>query len=91
MQELEGCDVGEDFDVDSVPTEPCVSNSSHTETVHEMTKLANAMQKTAIIVHTRVLMQELEGCDTEQDLDVDGISTASVGTQVNNELLNLLM
>ncbi len=28
MQELEGCDVGEDFDVDGIPTvrvEPCVS------------------------------------------------------------------
>ncbi len=34
-------------------------------------------------------MQELECYDTEQDLDVDGISTASVETQVNDELMNL--
>ncbi len=34
-------------------------------------------------------MQEMEGCDTEQDLDVDGISTASDETRVNNESLTL--
>ncbi len=33
-------------------------------------------------------MQKMEGCDTE-DIDVDGISTASDETQVKNELLNL--
>ncbi len=34
-------------------------------------------------------MQEVKGCDTEEDLDVDGISTAFDETQVKNELLNL--
>ncbi len=34
-------------------------------------------------------MQEMEGCDTEEDIDVDGISTASDKTQVKNESLNL--
>ncbi len=34
-------------------------------------------------------MQEMEGCDTEEDIDVDGISTASDETQVKNESLNL--
>ncbi len=34
-------------------------------------------------------MQEMEGCDTEEDLDVDGISTASDETQVKNESWNL--
>ncbi len=34
-------------------------------------------------------MQEMEGCDTEEDIDVGGISTASDETQVKNELLNL--
>ncbi len=34
-------------------------------------------------------MQELEGCDTEEDVDVDGISTDSDETQVKNESLNL--
>ncbi len=86
MQKLEGSDMGEDFDVDSVPTEPCVSNPSYTETVHEMTKEANGRK---LHVHDCVLMQEMEGCDTEEDLDVDGISTASDETQVKNESLNL--
>ncbi len=31
----------------------------------------------------------MEGCDTEEDLDVDGISTASDESQVKNESLNL--
>ncbi len=34
-------------------------------------------------------MQEMEGCDTEEDIDVDGISTASDETQEMNESLNL--
>ncbi len=34
-------------------------------------------------------MQEMKGCDTEEDIDVDGISTDSDETQVKNELLNL--
>ncbi len=36
-----------------------------------------------------MLMQEMEGCDTEEDLDVDGVSTDSDETQVSNEWLNL--
>ncbi len=36
-----------------------------------------------------VSMQEMEGCDTEEDIDVDGISTASDETQERNESLNL--
>ncbi len=34
-------------------------------------------------------MQEMEGCETEEDLDVDGISTVSDETEVINESLNL--
>ncbi len=30
-------------------------------------------------------MQEIEDCDTEEDIDVDGISTDSNETQVKNE------
>ncbi len=48
MQEL---DVEEDFDVDSVPTEPCVSNPSYTETVHEMTKEANGRKLLSLYIH----------------------------------------
>ncbi len=31
----------------------------------------------------------MEGCDTEEDLDVDGISTAPDETQVKDESLHL--
>ncbi len=34
-------------------------------------------------------MQGMEGCVTEEDVDVDGISTDSDETQVKNESLNL--
>ncbi len=51
MQELEGCDMGEDFDVDNVPTEPCVSNPSYTEIVHEMTKEAKGRKPLSLYVH----------------------------------------
>ncbi len=50
MQEVEGCDVGEDFDIDNVPTEPCVSNLSYTETVHEMTKEANGRKLLSLYI-----------------------------------------
>ncbi len=36
-----------------------------------------------------MFIQEMEGCDTEEDIDVDGISTDSDETQLNNESLNL--
>ncbi len=51
MQELEGYDVGEDFDVDSVPTELYVSNPSYTETVHEMTKEANGRKLLSLYIY----------------------------------------
>ncbi len=39
-------------------------------------------------IRSHMLMQEMEGCDTREDLDVDGVSTDSDETQVSNELLN---
>ncbi len=33
----------------------------------------------------------MEGCDTEEDIDVDGISTHSDETQLNYYSLNLLV
>ncbi len=51
MQELEGCDVGEDFDVDSVPTEPCVSNPSYSAIVHELSKEAKGRKLLSLYIH----------------------------------------
>ncbi len=36
-----------------------------------------------------MFMQDMEGCDTEEDIDVDGISTDSDESQLNNESMNL--
>ncbi len=36
-----------------------------------------------------MFMQDMEGCYTEEDIDVDGISTDSDETQLNNESMNL--
>ncbi len=54
MQELEGCDVGDDFDIDGVPTEPCVSNPSYTEIVHEMTKQAKLKGRKLLSLYIHV-------------------------------------
>ncbi len=43
--------MGEDLDVDSVPTEPCVRNLSYTETIPKMTKVANGRKLLSLYIH----------------------------------------
>ncbi len=87
MQEMEGCDTEEDIDVDGISTasdETQVSwdlRKQVTETVHMM--MWQSVKKLIVFP----FIQELEGCDAREELNMDGIPSDShetVETQVNN-------
>ncbi len=75
-----------------VPSETHVSNPCSYGKCTSNNQRTSCQKARQLDVHTRMLMQEMEGCDIGKDPDVDGVPTDSdkkVDTEVNLFVVNM--